>query len=145
MGILNWMMHKNMRKVAEQCVKTAATTYSSLRVLNPNMSEQDLRAGVLDKLGNFPVESRRQYVLATYGTSLHGICYAMGLATFGGGLIVSRCVQFTQYVDIEFERYNDMEFGRAGFLPPATEMKRGYFKALKLPEYAVDKDFLHPC
>jgi hypothetical protein len=144
MGVLNWMMHRTMKSRAEEVVKSATTTYSALRAQNLHLAESELRARVLDAL--VVVESgKRQHVLDTYGTSLHGIGYFMGIYTPPiRGMIVSRCIQFTQYVDLFFESCVDTEFGRAGFTPPSREMKRGYFKALGFPEDAVDKDYLHP-
>jgi hypothetical protein len=52
------------------------------------------------------------------------------------GMMVSRCVQLTEYVDIELLK--------RGFQKPSDEIKQRYFKTLGLPETAVNESCLFP-
>jgi hypothetical protein len=50
------------------------------------------------------------------------------------GMMVSRCVQFTQYVDIELEK--------RGVTKPSDDIRRGYFQTLGLPDNAITENYL---
>ena len=80
-------------------------------------------------------EKARDLIIDRYGSSLNGLCYFLGLnsASMKGSMIF-RCVQFTEYVDLELES--------RGFKKPSSDIKRGYFKLLDLPENAVNENYL---
>ncbi len=86
---------------------------------------------MLDQKGKFPGrEKARDIVLDRYGSSLNGLCYFLGLKSpLMKDMMISRCVQFTEYVDMELEK--------RGIGKLSDETKRKYFKTLKLPEDAV--------
>ena len=131
MGIINWLMHRNMRGQAEALAKWATESYQSVRTQNSDLSDRDVFGKMLDQRGRFSGgEKDREMVLDRYGSSLHGLCYYIGLNSQDmKRMMVSRCVQFTDYVDIELEKY--------GFKKPSDEIKRRYFKTLGLPANTV--------
>lgn len=131
MGIINWLMHRNMRRQAEALAKWATESYQSVRTQNSDLSDRDVFGKMLDQRARFPgSEKDRETVLDRYGSSLHGLCYYIGLNSQDmKRMMVSRCVQFTDYVDIELEKY--------GFKKPSDEIKRRYFKTLGLPANTV--------
>lgn len=134
MGMVNWLMHRNMKNQAEELAKWATDTYRAVRAQNPSLSEREVFGKMLDKRGNFSGgDEIRNKFLDRYGTSLHGFCYFLGINTLQIKM-VSRCIQFTQYVDLELEK--------CGFGKPPDDVRRGYFRTLGLPENAVTKNYL---
>jgi hypothetical protein len=138
MGIINWIMHRSMRKWAEALVKWATDTYRSLRAQNPDLSDREIFAMMLDERGRFPGGDKdRDVILDRYGSSLNGLCYFLGLnAQKMKGMMVLRCVQFTEYVDLALQSH--------GFHKPTDETRQRYFKTLGLPETAVSESYLRP-
>ncbi len=131
MGIVNWLMHRNMKNAADALVTWATDAYRSVRTAQPHLPEREVFGHMLDQNGRFPDgDKARDTVLDRYGSSIHGLCYFLGLNTQPmKGMMVSRCVQFTEYVDLELQK--------RGFGMPADDVKRRYFKTLGLPENAV--------
>ena len=129
-------MHRNMKSEANQLVLWATDTYKDLHAQYPAVSDQDIFKMVLDKRGRFADgEKGRDIIIDRYGSSIYGICYFLGLnSQLMKGTMVSRCIQFTEYIDIGLENN--------GFAKPSNDIKRGYFKFLKLPESAVDDKHL---
>ena len=75
--------------------------------------------------------------LDKYASSLNRLCYYLGLnSPLMKDMMVSRCIQYTEYIDMELEKY--------GIHKPLDEVKRQYFKTLGLPEGAVNKSYLFP-
>jgi hypothetical protein len=136
MGIINWLVHRNMRGQAEALAKWATDSYQSIRSQDPDLADRDVFREMLDQRGRFPGgDADREKVLDRYGSSLHGLCYYLGLNSQQmKGMMVSRCVQFTEYVDIELRKNG------AGEIP--IETKRRYFKTLGLPEEAASESHL---
>lgn len=136
MGILNSLMHRTMRKHAEDLAQWAGETYQLLRKEHPNVPERDIFAKMLDQRGRFPGGDKdRDIVVDRYGSSLNGLCYFLGLNSQQmKEMMVSRCVQYTEYVDIALQK--------KGFEKPTDETKRLYFKTLGLPEDAVTQSHL---
>lgn len=128
MGIINSLMHRNMRREAEALAKWATDSYQSVHAQNPDLVERDVFRKMLDQRVRFPGgETDREKVLDRYGSSLHGLCYYLGLNSQRmKGMMVSRCLQFTEYVD--------MELRKNGVEQISIETKRGYYKTLGLPE-----------
>jgi len=50
------------------------------------------------------------------------------------GTMVSRCIQFTEYIDFELKN--------RGFEKPANDIKKRYFRTLGLPENAVEEKYI---
>lgn len=138
MGIINWLMHRRMKRHAEALVKWATESYEGVRAQHPELPERDVFRKMLDQRVRFPGGDKdRETVLEKYGSSLNGLCYYLGLNSQSmGGMMVSRCVQFTEYVDIELQK--------RGLNTPSDETKRRYFKTLGLPESAVGESYLCP-
>jgi hypothetical protein len=125
-----------MKGEAEALTKWATEAYNSLRTQYPHLSEREVFGKMLDQRGKFGAgETIRTKFLDRYGTSLHGFCYFLGLNTQPmKGMMVSRCVQFTQYVDIELEK--------RGVTKPSDDIRRGYFQTLGLPDNAITENYL---
>lgn len=136
MGIINWLMHRNMRSEAEALVKWATDAYRSILAAHPELSERDVLGSMLDQRWRLPDGNKaRDTVLDRYGSSIHGLCYFLGLnAQNMKGMMVSRCVQFTEYIDRELQK--------RGFAKPPDDVKRRYFTTLGLPEDAVTENYL---
>jgi hypothetical protein len=136
MGIINWLMHRSMRARAENLAEWATHSFESVQRENPTIGQRDVFRIMLDRRVNFPGgEADREKVLDRYGSSLHGLCYYLGLnSPEMSKMMVSRCIQFTEYVDIALKDYG------AAPLPP--EEKKRYFQYLKLPEEAVGVSYL---
>jgi len=128
MGIVNWLMHRSMKGHAEALAKWASESYQAVRTQNPELAERNVFRKMLDQRGRFPGgEKDREIVLDRYGSSLNGLCYYLGLnSQHMKGMMVSRCVQFTEYVDIELQK--------CGVERLSAETKQRYFKTLGLPE-----------
>jgi hypothetical protein len=136
MGLLNWFMHRSIRRSAEQLVAWASETYTVLHAQNPGMAEREVFGKLLEQRFRFPGGDRdSNSALDKFGSSMHGICYYAGLNTAQmKGMMVIRCVQFTEYVDIELKK--------RGFNPPPLGVKRDYFEVLGLPEDALHESYL---
>lgn len=136
MGIINWLVHRSMKKWAEDIVVWATDSFQSLRNQYPDISDRDVFAMMLDQRGKFPGGDKdRDVVLDRYGSSLNGLCYFIGLNSRNmKGMMVSRCIQFTEYVDIALKK--------RGFSKPSDDTKRRYFKTLGLPEKAATESYL---
>jgi hypothetical protein len=80
-------------------------------------------------------DADREKVLDRYGSSLHGLCYFIGLNSSPmKGMMVSRCIQFTEYIDLALKEHG------AKSLP--VEMKKDYFEKLRLPVDAAEESRL---
>lgn len=136
MGLLNWTIHRSMRRHAEEIVQWIVNTYQQLRTDHPVLPERDILAKLLDQRGRFPRgDTDRDIVLDRYGSSLNGLCYYLGLnSQLMKGMMISRCVQYTEYIDTALKKL--------GFGKPPDETKLGYFKTLGLPEGAVAESYL---
>jgi len=133
---VNNLMHEMMEKEATSVVGWVADAYKSSRVKYPECSDREIFKKVLGQRIAFPGGERDcNIVLDRYGTSINGICYYLGLnSQIMKDTMVSRCVQFTEYIDLELEN--------RGFKKPADDIKRSYFKRLGLPEEAVSEKHL---
>lgn len=120
-----------MRGQAKSLTKWATESYLSVHTQNSDFSDRDIFRKMLDQRGKFPGgEKDCEAILDRYGSSIHGLCYYIGLnSRHMKGMMVLRCVQFTDYVDIELEKH--------GFKKPSDEIKRCYFKTLGLPANTV--------
>lgn len=141
-------MHRSMRARAQNLAEWATHSFESVQRENPTIGQRDVFRIMLDRRVNFPggeadetesirkfLRDHREKVLDRYGSSLHGLCYYLGLnSPEMSEMMVSRCIQFTEYVDIALKDY------RAAPLSP--EEKKRYFQYLKLPEEAVDVSYL---
>ena len=136
MGIINWLMHRNMKNVARSIVNWAVDSYSSINKQCPGIIDREIFGRMLDQRGEFPGGDRdREIILDRYGSSINGICYYLGLNSQSmRGTMVSRCIQFTEYIDLELKN--------RGFEKPANDIKKGYFKTLGLPENAVEEKYI---
>jgi hypothetical protein len=139
MGFINWTMHRNMRRLAAELSKWAVESHEATRRQHPDWSDREIQRSMLDGKGiTFDVgDSSRETFLDRYGSSLNGLCYFLGLT--GGPMkdaTVLRCVQFTEYVDIELQKH--------GATKISDDIKRGYFKLLGLPEATVNECCLRP-
>lgn len=114
----------------------AIESYKAMCRDTPNLAEQDVFRKILDQRVLFPGGDKdREVVLDRYGSSLNGLCYYLGLnSSLMKDMMVSRCIQYTEYIDIELEKY--------GVHKPLDETKRRYFKTLGLPEDAVTRTYL---
>ncbi len=130
MGIINWLMHRSMKNQTKTLVKWATESYRSVRNQHPSLSDREVFEKMLDQRGRFPGGDRdRDIVLGRYGSSLNGLCYFLGLnSQHMKGTMVSRCMQFTEYVDLELEKH--------GFKKPSDETKQRYFMTLGLSKNA---------
>lgn len=54
MGIINWLMHRNMRGHAQSIAKWAVESFEALRAQNPDIAQRDIFAKMLDKHMKFP-------------------------------------------------------------------------------------------
>ncbi len=129
MGIVNWLVHRNMKRDAESLAKWAAAAYYQEVASKSCISDRERFGKMLVKRSiNFKAGNEK--FLDTYGDSLYGFCYCIGLnGSLMSGMMISRCVQYTQYIDEELDKY--------GFKMPSNEIRRGYFRALGLPENSV--------
>lgn len=131
MGIVNWLMHHNMRGIIKSLVEWAVYSYEPLRFQFKDMPDREIFGKMLDNRVSFPGgESQRETVLDRYGSSINGLCYYLGLnSPEMKGMMVLRCLQFVEYVDIELHK--------RGFNKPSDDIKRSYFKTLGIPGYFV--------
>lgn len=125
-----------MKSEAKAVVDWTMQSFQLLKAQHADSVERDIFQKLLDLRGKFPRgDIDRDIVVDRYGTSINGICYYIGL---NSGLMkkqmVSRGVQFTEYIDLELNR--------RGFEKPSNEIKKGYFKTLGLPESAVEESYL---
>lgn len=136
MGIVNWLVHRSITSAAEALVTWATDAYRSVRTAQPDLPEREVFGHMLDRRGRLPDGDKgRDTVLDRYGSSIHGLCYFLGLNAHPmKGMMVSRCLQFTEYVDLELRK--------RGFDGPADDVKRRYFRTLGLPENAVAESHL---
>ncbi|OGX33583.1 MAG: hypothetical protein A3I43_01300 [Omnitrophica WOR_2 bacterium RIFCSPLOWO2_02_FULL_50_19] len=136
MGIINWLIHRNMLNAANELAKWAFELFQSLRAAQPNIDDRETFRQMLDQRGRFPGGAAdREKVLDRYGSSLHGLCYFIGLnSPLMKGMMISRCIQYTQYVDRALEKY--------GANPLPVSLKREYFEKLRLPVDAAEENRL---
>jgi len=136
MGIINWLMHRNMRKQAEDWAEWSVTAFKQVCSKHPGLSDRELYGKTLDTRVQFPDgDSARSKVLDRYGSSLHGLCYYLGLNSESmKGALVSRCLQFIEYMDIELDKRKVPKLSR--------ELKEQYFEFLKLPVDEIGKSRL---
>lgn len=136
MGIINSLMHHSMANEAKNLVIWATESYNSIHAQYPELSDREIFEKALEQRGVFPGGTKdRDIVLDRYGSSLNGLCYYLGLNSQKmKGTMVFRCVQFTEYIDLEIEK--------RGFKKPSDNIKRGYFKTLGLPENAITETYL---
>lgn len=136
MELANQQMHYLMNNEAKSRATWAFELYQSFRAQYPELSDREVFGKMLDQRVKFPGGDKdREIVLDRYGSSLNGLCYYLGLnSTLMKDTMIFRCIQFTEYVDIELEK--------CGIKKPSDEIKRQYFKTLDLPEEAVAKTYL---
>lgn len=136
MRIINWLVHRNMRNAANELAKWAFELFQALRTAQPNIGERETFRQMLDQRGRFPGgDADREKVLDRYGSSIHGLCYFIGLnSSLMKDMMVSRCIQYTQYIDLALERY--------GVNPVSPALRREYFEKLRLPIEAVEENRL---
>lgn len=137
-GVINWLMHYLMQNQAMSRAVWSIKSFQSFHNQYPELSDREIYGKILDQKGNFVGGARdREIVLDRYASSLNGLCYYLGLnSPLMKDMMVSRCIQYTEYVDIELEKY--------GIHKPSNETKRRYFKTLGLPESAVNESYLSP-
>lgn len=129
MGLVNCMMHRNMQKVSEELATWAVETHRLVQSRNPGVSEAEVLGGMVDTRGQFGAgATAREKFLDTFGSSRHGLCYFLGLNKLQIRM-VSRSLQFIEYMDIAL--------AKRGIVRPPDDLRRGYLKALGLPEDAV--------
>ena len=72
MGVLNWLIHRQMRRHASILAEWAAHSYEGFREQYPDMSEREVLAKVLDSRVRFPGGAAdRQLILDKYGSSIY--------------------------------------------------------------------------
>ena len=129
MGIINWMVQRNMESNASELAKWAATTYYQIVASKSCASEREIFRKMLEKRGvNFDAGSDiREKFLDRYGDSVHGFCYFLGLnSPLMKGMMVSRCVQYIQCMDKYLDKF--------GVNSPPNEVRSGYLKTLGIPD-----------
>lgn len=136
MELINQKMHSLMSDEAKFNVLWAFELYQSFHAQYPELSDREVYGKMLDQRVKFPGGDKdREIVLDRYGSSLNGLCYYLGLnSILMKDTMIFRCIQFTEYIDIELEKL--------GIKKPPDEIKRKYFKTLDLPEDAVNKRHL---
>lgn len=131
MGIINWLMHRGIQGRAQELAEWAMESYKSVRSANADASERDVFKKMLNQRVKFPGgEQDLEKVLDRWGSSLHGLCYYLGLHSQEmKGMMVSRCIQFTEYVDLSLKE--------RGAKPLPPELKKEYFRILHFPEESI--------
>ncbi len=112
MGIINFLAHRMLKKEAARTTKLVLEEYNALKTKTPSAKEGDvLRQTFYDIWGISSEEDLRKFKEKTVRKiqicckSLHGVCYLVALdGPSGHGLMASRCLQFTYYIDRELER-----------------------------------------
>jgi len=127
MGLSNFLIQRAMKKDARLLAEWAAELYQTLKVHNPNDTDEEIFGEMLGERMHFRDEDDEKRTKARFCSTIEGVCYYLGME-FGvlRGAPIFRCVQFTQYVDEEL--YN------RGFNKQSIETKRRLFKELGLPE-----------
>ncbi|MDP3934915.1 MAG: hypothetical protein Q8Q46_01700 [Candidatus Giovannonibacteria bacterium] len=112
MGIINFLAHRMLKKEAARTTKLVLEEYNALKTKSPSAKERDvLRQTFYDIWGISSEEDLKKFKEKTVQKinicceSLHGVCYLVALdGPAGRGLMVSRCLQLTCYIDMELEK-----------------------------------------
>jgi len=137
-GNINQVMHENMKREAKNLTSWAVKSYKKIHNQHPKSRDGEIFRKMLDSRVKFPGGKKdREIILDRYGTSLYGLCYYLGLnSELMKGMMINRCLQFTEYIDIELDKHGIEK------LPDSQKIQ--YFKTLGLPEDAVNKSCLFP-
>jgi len=129
MGIINWVMHRSMKKEAQRLAKEVAVLYQESKSKNPDATEaeviKDMAFNIFNKedLVRIPESSRRRIEICC--ETIQGFCYMMALDVgILKGLMDFRSLQFTHYMDKELEAQ--------GFPPQSKEQKEQILEAMEL-------------
>ena len=112
MGIINFLAHRMLKKEATRTTKLVLEEYNALKTKTPSAKEEDvLRQTFYDIWGISSEEDLKKFKEKTVQKinicceSLHGVCYLVALdGPSGRGLMVSRCLQLTYYIDMELKK-----------------------------------------
>ena len=133
MGIINWIMQRNMRGEARRVAKKVVVLYSESKAKNPNASEAEvIKAMYFDegKLTQIPEKSRRRIEICC--ETIQGFCYMMVLDIGALKKLMNfRSLQFTHYMDKELEAQ--------GFPHQSKEQKERILEAMELNIRGWDK------
>ena len=112
MRIINFFMHRMLKQEAADIVTLTLKEYNTFKVTTLLTKEEDILRqvfyniwGILSEEDLKIFKEKTVQKIKICCESLHGICYLVGLdSPFGYDLQISRCLQFTYYIDMELER-----------------------------------------
>jgi len=112
MGIINFLAHRMLKKEATRITRLVLEEYHAQKTKSPSVKEEDvLRQTFYDIWGISSEEDLKKFKDKTVRKiqicckSLHGVCYLVALdGPSGQGLMITRCLQFTYYIDTELEK-----------------------------------------
>ncbi len=126
MGLISWIMQRDMRGEARRIAKIVAEKYPLVKAQNPDDTETEVIRSVVfneQKLLEIPEASRNH--IDKCCASIEGLCYMIALdAGRMKGLMNFRSLQFTKHMDAEL-------YSR-GFKPQSRETKAAILEELGL-------------
>lgn len=111
MGITNFFMHRMLKKQAAKITRLVLEDYNTLKTKTPSAKEGEIFRQTFYDIWGISEEDLKKFKEKTVQKikicceSLHGVCYLVALdGPSGHGLMASRCLQFTYYIDRELEK-----------------------------------------
>ena len=129
MGIINWVIQRDLRSEARRWAKRVTPLYSESKSRNPNATEADVIKDMAfnmfnkEELARIPESSIRRIEICC--ETIQGFCYMMALDVGRlKGLMNLRSLQFTYYMDKALEA--------KGFPPQSKEQKERILEVMEL-------------
>lgn len=136
MGLVNWVIQRDLRREARRWAETVAPLYVKKKTSMPNVKEADLilyiAFDIFDKkeLAHIPESAQRRIEICC--ETIQGLCYMMALdAGRLKGSMNLRSLQFTHYMDKELEA--------RGFQRQSKKQKERILEAMELSIEGWDK------
>ncbi len=125
MGLINFLVHKKMKKEAKRLAKWALKVYPETKAKMPEAAEKDIIKAMTftdDNLVKFKQKTRDMIDICC--KTVNGLCYILAFEGNFKGFMNSRLLQFTTYMD--------KELIDAGFPKQSLEQKGEILKSLGL-------------
>ncbi|MFH1661963.1 MAG: hypothetical protein ABIA02_02620 [Candidatus Falkowbacteria bacterium] len=112
MVVVNFLAHRMLKKIAKGVTQLVLEEYDVCKSKNPLAEDGDvLRRTFYSIWGISSEENLKKFKEKTIHKidvccgSVHGVCYLVALdGPSGQGLMISRCLQLTYYIDKELEK-----------------------------------------
>ena len=126
MGLLNWLVQRDMKKEARRMAKEVARLYDASKSRNPNRPENEVVKGMVfddNKVAVMPEISRKRMEICC--ETVQGFCYMMALD-------IGRLKDMMNFRSLQFTYYMDKALEERGFLPQSKEQKERILEAMEL-------------